>query len=349
MALSFTNLKSCPSQRGWAGGSRWLSLLLGGLLALASCHPTQPPRTTPAPARVDEISVGAITCRISAEPAAVHLERDTLLTIQARAPATLEVQLPPLEGRLQGFILSGAYEREPQITAELVIREHCFKLTPILAEEYRLGPLAIGYVDRRQQPAQEGWFATHPMTFQVQPVSPDPAPTKLADILGPRRIFPPWPTVLGWVLVGLLVGGALGGVGWLGGRLRRNIKLKRLSPKERALRELTELIAQNLIATQQFKEFYLAITMIVRRYIERAHAIRAPEQTTEEFLAAVIQDARFSRAVVGKLRVFLQTADLVKFAAFQPDMPTVDQTLSTARDYLETDEWEQKQRASTHV
>jgi hypothetical protein len=46
-------------------------------------------------------------------------------------------------------------------------------------------------------------------------------------------------------------------------------------------------LAENLPARGAFKEFYLRLTGIVRQYIEGTTGIRAPEQTTEEFLRDV--------------------------------------------------------------
>ena len=77
--------------------------------------------------------------------------------------------------------------------------------------------------------------------------------------------------------------------------------------------------------------------MIVRRYIERQHSIRAPEQTTQEFLDAIAGNPHFNRDTVRKLRDFLMAADLVKFAGYAPDTDTVDQSVTTARVYIETD------------
>ena len=78
--------------------------------------------------------------------------------------------------------------------------------------------------------------------------------------------------------------------------------------------------------------------MIVRCYIEGAHSIRAPEQTTEEFLVTAVNNPSFKPEVVKKLKVFLQTSDLVKFAVYHPDKEVIDQTLATAGDYIDTDE-----------
>ena len=59
--------------------------------------------------------------------------------------------------------------------------------------------------------------------------------------------------------------------------------------------------------------------MIVRRYIERSTGVRAPEQTTEEFLREVNDNNLFPHETNARLGAFLESADLVKFAGYQPD------------------------------
>ncbi len=120
-------------------------------------------------------------------------------------------------------------------------------------------------------------------------------------------------------------------------RVKEEVALRRMSAKERALRELAVLMRQDLIGQHKVKEFYFELTMIVRRYIERQHGVRAPEQTTEEFLDAVSKDSRFSSEIIDRLRAFLQAADLVKYAAYTPDDDAIGTATRTATDYIERD------------
>ena len=53
------------------------------------------------------------------------------------------------------------------------------------------------------------------------------------------------------------------------------------------------LLAENLPARGLIKEFYLRLTGIVRQYVEDTTGIRAPEQTTEEFLRDMRSRAAF--------------------------------------------------------
>ena len=75
-------------------------------------------------------------------------------------------------------------------------------------------------------------------------------------------------------------------------RKRRPIEPRRQTPEEIAQAALALLLAENLPGRGLVKEFYLRLTGIVRQYVEDTTGIRAPEQTTEEFL----RDMR-SRAV----------------------------------------------------
>lgn len=315
---------------------------------VSGCRKSAAPDSKPLP-RVEEISSGPVDLTITVDPPVIHLDRDILLTIKITAPASVDIRLPPIQDRLTGFILNGAFIKEPVAGKERIAREHCFRLTPTLADEYRIGAMAVTVVDNREQPPIETWFATRPMNFAMSPLVDGKADNTIKDILGPVWIRPLFKTVALWILA-IIILIVIGALLWLiSRRIHRTIQLHRMSPKERALKELGALIAKDLIRRNKIKAFYLELTMVVRRYIERAHAIRAPEQTTEEFLAAVTKNPRFSHEVVVKLRNFLQKADLVKFAAFRPNPQTVDQALVTARDYVETDEQATQQQEAIDV
>ena len=81
-------------------------------------------------------------------------------------------------------------------------------------------------------------------------------------------------------------------------------------------------------------QFYVELTAVVRRYIERTTGIRAPEQTTEEFLREISQANTFNRDTNERLRNFLESADLVKFAAFRPRHEDVEESFSRAKIFI---------------
>lgn len=292
---------------------------------------------TNATTRVEKMTSGPVELTITADPAQVHLDRDILLSIKTIAPSNITVRLPSLDNRLTGFTLSGAFDREPTSRDGKIAQEHCFRLTPLVAAEYRLAPVAVSYTDPNRPNAPENWFATRAIVFGVAPIGNE-HPGAIRDIRGPVWIYPAFKTVAGWLAILALVVAGAWALYRFSRRVHRAIQLRRMSPRERALEELADLMVRDLISKNQVKEFFLELTLIVRRYIERAHSIRAPEQTTEEFLLAAARNPQFRPEVLDKLRAFLQTADLVKFAEYRPESAVVDRAFGTARDYVETDE-----------
>ena len=313
-------------------------LVLGLLVLGAGC--SKEGRNAPAPDAtgplVKEIAVlpGQGRIEIVAEPSRVTLLNDMVLTIRITSPSNRIVGLPPLSDRCQGFTINGDYERDPHPAADgMIVRERCLKLTPVPGAEYRLAPMAITLGSRDAQT----WLATTPVTFDSEPVMTGSGTPRVGSILEPSWIRPGLKGVMWYSLVAVAIAALLFAVWYVSRRIHREIKLRRMSPRERALHELADLVAQDLVGHQRVKDFYFELTMIVRRYIERAHTIRAPEQTTEEFLVAVSRDPQFTPTVVNRLKAFLQAADLVKYAAYRPERPVVDQAYSSARTYIETD------------
>jgi hypothetical protein len=195
--------------------------------------------------------------------------------------------------------------------------------------------MAIEYTDRSESPPSTGWIATRPIEFDVAHLQTD---KEVEPVLEPVWVRPAFTTVLAWLL-GTAAAIGVGILLWrLSGKVQREIQLRRMSPRERAMHELEDLLSRDLLGRHMVKEFYVELTMVVRRYIERRHGVRAPEQTTEEFLEAVQQDTRFAPATVARLRAFLEAADLVKFAAHRPDRDAIDHATQTARDYIVTDD-----------
>lgn len=312
--------------------------LILGLLLVPACgrniDKQQPSLNEP---RIERFSHGPIKITITAEPPNVYLNKDIFLTIKITAPSEMDVRLPPLNDRLNGFILNGSYDTDSTTDTGTRTFERRARITPILAEEYRIAPITLTYTDRGRSPAQDGWFFTRPITFDlIPPITGDPG-DNITENIKPVWIPPSRKTVFICALLGLVIAGLIAIVILLLKRARHEIQLRRMSPRERALKELDQLMAMRLIEKDQVKRFYIELTLVVRRYIERLHGIRAPEQTTQEFLIAVSNDSRFSMEVVKKLKTFMEAADLVKFASHKPSSEAVDRSITTARDYIEKD------------
>ncbi|MDA0576620.1 MAG: hypothetical protein O3B24_00810 [Verrucomicrobia bacterium] len=305
-----------------------------GLCLLSTPLPCALAEAVEAPVRTESFTWGPVKLEFVFTPATLTINRDVLLDITVTAPSDMEVSIPPLDDRLGGMLLAGQFEDEPVKRDNVVTRRLHYRLTPEVADEYRLAPLAVTYTDARSAPAVSGWFPTQPIVLPSQsPFAGDPG-SALTTEPQPLHIRPAFTTVAGYALLALLGVGILFALWKLTRHVRKEIALRMLSPRERALHELRSLLARGLVERGQVKEFYVALTMIVRRYIERRHGVRAPEQTTEEFLQAVSKDTRFTPAVLERLRAFLQAADRVKFAAHEPGRDAIQQATTTAEAYV---------------
>ncbi len=313
-------------------------LSIAALVVACSRSPEAMPATTQP--RTDELAVHPVRIQVIADPAQPQLDRDLLLTLRFSAPSTFRIVLPELgvfDDRLQGFAIEGRFDREPQTRDGQTILERCLRLRPLPGVEHRLAPFAVGLARTKGTTPPSEWIATRPVVYEAAPLTDHPSDARVGSLRGPIWIRPSLQTVaLGLLVLFLLTGASV--LAWkFFRRVRREMALRKLSPRDRALFELNELLQRGWIEGDRIKDFYFELTMIVRCYIERAHTIRAPEQTTEEFLEAVSRDARFDRETIRRLRAFLQAADLVKYAARRPDAQGIAESTQTARDYIEHD------------
>jgi hypothetical protein len=151
----------------------------------------------------------------------------------------------------------------------------------------------------------------------------------IRDIRGPKFIFPPWllPAVIaGAVLLAL---GALGLWRWL----RRRRRPRVLLPFEIALQRLEEMRA--LMQPEDAREFSIAVSDVVRRYIEERFGVTATHRTTEEFLHDLLES---SHAPLARHRAllseFLQQCDLVKFAGMSLTLQNMESLHHSARAFV---------------
>src|SRR5437879_4001819 len=98
------------------------------------------------------------------------------------------------------------------------------------------------------------------------------------------------------------------------------------SPFEIALAALQKLRLDN----PPVEEFYTRLSDILRQYIEGQFGLRAPERTTEEFLA----EATLPPQHMALLGTFLQESDLVKFARARPGKDDMERAFGAAEKFV---------------
>lgn len=151
----------------------------------------------------------------------------------------------------------------------------------------------------------------------------------IRDIRGPKGILPAWlvPAILA---AGVLL--AIGGyAAWRWHRRQRPARA--LLPFEIALRRLEA--SRSLLHPSSVREFSIAISDIVREYIEAAFNVTATHRTTEEFLRDLLDASNTSLAVHRKLLAeFLDQCDIAKFAGVSLSTQIMESLYQSARSFV---------------
>jgi len=98
-----------------------------------------------------------------------------------------------------------------------------------------------------------------------------------------------------------------------------------------AYEQMRQLIADHLVEDGKFEEFYVRLSDICRHYLENRFGLRAPERTTEEFLAIMAGTSALSPEHKGLVQDFLKHCDQVKFARYEPGKDEMEGAFESAK------------------
>lgn len=275
-----------------------------------------------------------VTITLESTAETITYDHDFILTLTAETPAGKILTLPDLRDRFSGFSLAEDFSGERIVAGDRARKTYRWRLVPAAAAQWRLAPFAATLKDAAT--GAEETFATQAVVF------PPPPPREGVDgapegDFNPFWIRPTFGTILLWI--GMVIGGiaAVIAVIMLVIYLRGRVKEMQMSPRDRALIEINRLLGKQLAERGFYKAFYSELTLVVRHYIERAYAIRASRQTTQEFLSAATGDARFTKETIGRLAEFLNAADMIKFAGLKTTPELAADAAQKARTYIEED------------
>ena len=263
-----------------------------------------------------------------------------LVEMDVRVESQPDVEIkPPAFGQAVGdFLIRDYSERPPEAAAKNVRRFH-YQLEPTQAGKHLIRSVSIEFVDKRPNSERRGepvLVETDPLELNVtSELEGDAAPSlaNLEPMLPPRPV--PQAFAVAWLVAsGLAILLATLAALALRRRKRRPIEPRRQTPEEIARAALERLLAEDLPGRGLVKEFYLRLTGIVRQYVEDTTGMRAPEQTTEEFLRDMRSRAAFPPERSARLAEFLEAADLVKYAGQQPGESQLDQAIGRAHEFV---------------
>ena len=285
---------------------------------------------------------GGIGLKVESETTVIDPARSVFLRMELRTPHDRSAVMPELRDRVVGFSLVEDFAEEPvkekdsstvQVTNWRLVPEPC-------AEVYKIRPFVVKAsptIWKAQSDEGKFSFIGGPIYFE-NPAAREPVTGGMET--DPKKDLPPlsW-RLVGWVALAILVVLAvLAALVWLARYVARRVKEHRMSPIERAWVELDRLLKKGLPGRGRYKDFYVELTMVVRRYVQRQHGVKAPHLTTEEFFDATRNAPTFPKSTLDELIDFLRKSDMVKFAGVEATPETAESATDSAKKYIAKDD-----------
>lgn len=178
---------------------------------------------------------------------------------------------------------------------------------------------------------------TRPLLITVNTIPVDTTKA-IKEIRGPVEV--PWTLADFLPYIGGVILLALAGWGiwyYLKKRKKKTVHAAPAIPTrpahEIALESLRKLEEEKIWQQGNHKLYHTRLTDILRTYIEHRWQLPALEQTTDEILAG-FSKGMMTEELFAKLRIVLETADLVKFAKMQPVAYENEQCMADGYDFV---------------
>jgi len=308
-------------------------------ILLSGCEKAKDAEPAMAAPSIDRtLELGPVKMVIRITPPEPRLSGTLEMEVTVNAPEGVDVTPPPFGKEVGEFLVLNYINRPAEPVPGGRQWRFKYELEPTHAGKHLIRSVSIEFADKRPGAESQGetvLLESDPIEINVTSELGDKKPS-LTD-LQPMKPPMPLPSRSQWIpALTLLLIGATAAFFFLKRKKTEAaaVVIKR-TPEEIARDELNALLAANLHGTGQFKDFYVRLTGIVRRYIEGTTGIHAPEQTTEEFL----RDMRSKKDVFTfersqQLAYFLESADMVKYAGMEPSAAQIQDAIARAQEFI---------------
>jgi len=284
---------------------------------------------------------GPVDLQVRLWPKEPRLSDLVELEIEVGGEADVVIRPPAFGDAVGDFLVRDYSERPSKKGSEKNKpnrRVFYYQLEPVFTGVHLIRSVAIEFINNRESSEHIGesqWIESDPIEVKITSELGDQVPSlsNLEPMVSPIAIRD---SKVWWWLGGALL--LLAGCAAYFLRSRAKVKttiVHQPTAEEIAHSQLASLLAEDLPSQGMFKDFYLRLTGIVRNYIEGITSLRAPEQTTEEFLREMGQKEVFSKKQSKGLKEFLEAADMVKYAAQRPDASQVESSIVLAKEFID--------------
>jgi len=247
----------------------------------------------------------------------------------------MEVELPGLGANLGGFQIRDYTLHDPEKEAGRIVKKADYVISTFFTGKFDIPPIAVFY----RMPGDSTYqsLMTEKMGITVESVQEGEEQAELLDIKPPEGLPYNYKRLIFFVGLGLFVIAAVVAAILIHRRHKAGggflPKAPPRPPHEIALEALDKLAASDLIAREKIKSYYIALSEIIRQYLEGRFYVQALELATWEIMdgmeAADLVDAHRQL-----LRAFLEDCDLVKFAKHIPDDAAHVRVMADARRFV---------------
>lgn len=216
--------------------------------------------------------------------------------------------------------------RRSRARATITGAEISLALTCVKAGQVTLDGLLL-------QDGEQVW-ALDPIVIEVSydDLPPERTPRVAAPL---QSLTLPLPAVPTWIfLAACLAGLAAVGLWVVSQGVVRPVFVRVVPPDQLAVLALERLRARLPRSPEEVAVFVVAVSDVLRTYIEARFAVHAPARTTQEFLGEALSEPALE-ARRATLEHFLTLCDLVKYARFRPSPAEVAPLLDTATSFVE--------------
>lgn len=279
---------------------------------------------------------GPLTANVRIDKNKITIADTISLELDAVIEPGYEVNMPKIDSVLKNFGIVDWQDLGNRLDVnDNIVSTYRYRLEPFLSGTFAIPALTFEFHDVNEQSSKVYQLTTDPIDIEVTSLLGEQrSKLAIADIedtvdmpskISPLLLVPAAAAVLIIAAIFIYV------------RRKKNKLIVRVykSAHEIAYARLQALVRQNLVKAGKIKQFYEAISDILRHYIEDRFELRAPERTTEEFLFEIQNTNVLSGAIRKSLKEFLTHCDLVKFARHSPSAEQIQRTFDLAKGFIE--------------
>lgn len=247
-------------------------------------------------------------------------------TLEVRADKNTEVTTPFIKDSLKQVEI--IKELPPVVNEDQNIKSTTYGYIISYYDSASVTIPSIAVRFKSQGSEEEKLALSNPVTFTVHTVAVEPQ-ADIKDVKEPLTIPLDWKFIL---IIALIVLFVVAVVYYLYRRYKKKKaempvkkKIIKIPAHVRALTALSNLENEKLWQKGAVKEYHSKITGIIRGYFEERFNLPALELTSSEQMEQ-LKKAPAAENILSITNEFLNNADLVKFAKFQP-MPSVNEAM----------------------